>query len=242
MCTVTIVPHEGGVRLVCNRDERRTRPPALPPRLIRAGQRRAILPIDPAGGGTWIAANDAGLVLTLLNRHEGRYAPGSAATEDRSRGLIVRALIECATLESVRDALDALGTSRFAPFRLVAVQNARAAVITSAGCETSCEVRPLTDPLFFTSSSLGDRIVEAPRRELFERLVVNETESRLRGQARFHRHRWPGREPISILMSRADAVTVSRTVVDVDTRGCALAYRSLAPAIPGVVRACCSFH
>jgi hypothetical protein len=35
------------------------------------------------------------------------------------------------------------------------------------------------------------------------------------GQRVFHRHAWPARPEISVLMSRPDAATVSRTVLDV---------------------------
>ena len=226
MCTVTIVPHERGVRLVCNRDERRSRPPALPPKLIRVSERRAIFPIDPAGGGTWIGANDTGLVLTLLNRSEG--CTRRPAADEWSRGLIVRTLIECASLDAVVSALETLDVSRFAPFRLVAMQNVRVAVVTGDGCTTASQIEPLTRPLLFTSSSLGDALVEQPRRELFDRLVVSRPAARLQGQARFHRHRWTARPDISVLMSRHDAMTVSRTVVDLTERRSTMLYEPMA--------------
>src|SRR5262249_11399645 len=67
MCTVTVVPTPGAVRLACNRDEQRTRPPALPPQVRRFGRRWAAFPVDPVGGGTWVAVNDTGLAMTVLN-------------------------------------------------------------------------------------------------------------------------------------------------------------------------------
>ena len=75
MCTVTVLPQallssdasddQLLLRVVCNRDELTTRTPALPPTLWTAGPRRVLMPIDPHSGGTWIAANDAGLVFVL---------------------------------------------------------------------------------------------------------------------------------------------------------------------------------
>jgi hypothetical protein len=79
----------------------------------------------------------------------------------------------------------------------------------------------------FTSSSLGDAIVETPRRQLFERLVLA-GDDWLRGQFWFHRHRWAGRLELSVQMSRPDACTVSRTTIDVTSRRIDLQYESLA--------------
>ena len=72
-------------------------------------------------------------------------------------------------------------------------------------------------PVMFTSSSLGDAIVETPRRRLFEELVLA-GDDWLRGQFRFHRHRWDEQPEISIQMARQDAATVSRTTIDVTSR------------------------
>jgi len=78
----------------------------------------------------------------------------------------------------------------------------------------------------FTSSSLGDVLVEPPRRELLERLVLAAGDW-LHGQARFHRHRWTSRPEISVNMAREDAATVSRTTIDVTSSTIDLAYESL---------------
>jgi hypothetical protein len=71
----------------------------------------------------------------------------------------------------------------------------------------------------FTSSGLGDALVEGPRRRLFERLVLGAEDSWLDGQSRFHRHRWPGQPELSVWMERPDARTVSRSVIDVASNG-----------------------
>jgi hypothetical protein len=82
MCTVSVVPHVGGIRLLCNRDERRTRPAALPPAIHLVRGTTALFPVDPEGGGTWIGVNDAGLAVTLLNTYIRRPGP---ATVDATR-------------------------------------------------------------------------------------------------------------------------------------------------------------
>ena len=70
MCTVSVIPlHDHrGYRLVTNRDELRSRPPATRPRLhTPATTLGAIWPVDSDAGGTWIATNDAQLTLCTMN-------------------------------------------------------------------------------------------------------------------------------------------------------------------------------
>ena len=50
MCTVTLLRRPHGYRVVCNRDESRSRRAALPPVQCFAGDRRCVWPVDPAGG------------------------------------------------------------------------------------------------------------------------------------------------------------------------------------------------
>ena len=226
MCTVTLVPRgDGGVRVMCNRDEQRTRPAAVAPRLHRLGERVAVFPEDPQGGGTWIGANDAGLAAALLNRH-GRDAPASRGAAV-SRGLIIPTLLEHASLDAALEVVRELDPGVFEPFQLVAVQEARVGVATSTGRMLATRVSALVQPLLFTSSSLGDDRVDAPRRRLFERLVLGRADAWLEGQARFHRHRWRSRPQISVWMARADAVTVSRSVVEVTPRAIRMTYTPL---------------
>ena len=69
-----------------NRDEKRIRVAALPPEVFAYGNRRAIYPREP-NGGTWLAANDAGLCLALVNWHTIKREPDG---EPESRGRIIQ--------------------------------------------------------------------------------------------------------------------------------------------------------
>ena len=95
--TVTIVPVGNGFRLGCNRDERRDRAPALPPAVHGLSHRTAIVPVDPAGRGTWVGVNDTRLAAALLNRSTDSTEPLDK-NRRRSRGLIITYLLECASL------------------------------------------------------------------------------------------------------------------------------------------------
>ena len=97
MCTVTVLRVGDMLRLVCNRDESRQRPSAYSPLITLAGRLHALMPQDPAGRGTWIAANSAGLVFAILNTYP--ETPRIESDPHRiSRGLIIPSLLECAML------------------------------------------------------------------------------------------------------------------------------------------------
>jgi hypothetical protein len=227
MCTVTVVPHATGVRVMSNRDEQRTRPRALLGIHTVEGQ-LAGFPLDPVGGGTWVGVNITGTVVALLNRNAD---PGTRVRPpSQSRGLIARQLLACASAQQAMTAAAALDPRLFAPFTVVVVKQSTVGVAISNGASAvECDVRALHSPLLFTSSALGDAAVAGPRRQLFERLVLSSSSSWLRGQARFHRHRWRRRPEISVRMERDDARTVSQTTVDVASHRTSLLYEELPP-------------
>src|SRR5437667_10253332 len=68
MCTVSFVPRERGFYLAMNRDEKRTRARALPPAIIDLAKHHVIRPREP-NGGNWIAADDRGTCVALINWH-----------------------------------------------------------------------------------------------------------------------------------------------------------------------------
>jgi hypothetical protein len=235
MCTVTLIPlpcsgeERAGVpiRMVCNRDEQRTRPAALPPVVRPNGDRVAVYPVDPVGDGTWAAINDAGLLFALLNWNpiprseeeierliaQMRWEPSSSAVRP-SRGRIIPQLLRCGTLEEVlADAVKYLPHNGYAPFRLVVAGSEELVEIHCADADVQIGPRMrLTEPLLFCSSGLGDAVVDAPRRELFNETVAPAAD-RIAVQDAFHRSQWTGREDVSVCMSRRLARTVSMTVM-----------------------------
>ncbi len=223
MCTVSVVAFDGGVRLVSNRDELRTRPRAAAPERRHAGGLQAIWPVDPASGGTWIGVNDAGVAMTILNRgaRTGRPAPAGL----RSRGTIIPSLLHLSRLAQVLHEARHL-PGPFEPFTLVVVQGTQVAALTSTDPAAPVHTIDLTTPLLFTSSSLGDDLVAGPRQALFDRLVRS-SRTPLAGQAKFHRHAWKARPEISVRMSRPDAMTVSRTTVEITSRVISMNYTAL---------------
>ena len=68
-----------------NRDERLTRSEASPPSTFHLGHLLAIYPFE-GGGGTWIACNQHGVTLALLNW---TLAASDTLTKQRSRGTLI---------------------------------------------------------------------------------------------------------------------------------------------------------
>jgi hypothetical protein len=246
MCTLSLVAASCGseLRVVMNRDERRTRMIAEPPRYVPLdapgigqpadGRRhpttgaRALWPRDLERGGTWIAVTDAGLVFALLSVGAARTGGTSV-----SRGLVIPRIAHTKSIEEVDACWSSLDTAGMAPFRLVAAS--RSSVWSAVWNDHNARL-PATrvaitggDAHLFTSSSLGDHLVVDSRRALFTDLLASEADP-WQAQDRLHRHAWPDRRHLSVLMSRADACTVSRTEVRVAND---LALMRYAPIIDG---------
>jgi hypothetical protein len=235
MCTLSVIQvgrsgaprlaGEVGFRVVMNRDEQRDRPAALQPRWRWVGDdgRRAIWPIDPKGGGTWIGADDRGLVLCLLNLN---LEPAPRLPEVlESRGAIIPRLMRAGDAAGALEVLAGLDHSRFAPFRLAIVEPTRRGRAWDEGASilvarwdrhTLTVLPPAEAPACLVSSGLGDSRV-ASRLDLFEDMLGQGGDPE--SQDAFHRHKWDDRPEASVLMSRDDARTVSITTVDVTSRG-----------------------
>jgi len=174
-----------------------------------------------------VGVNDVGLAAALLNRTAGL----SAAGESRSlcsRGLIAPQLLDSPSALEALETARSLNPARFNPFCVVLVDRTAAGIVMSDGSSLFVEALDLGRPRMLTSSGLGDDVVEAPRRRLFERLV-SRRHPRLwsTAQDRFHAHQWPSRADISVQMERLDARTVSRTTIIATSRLTSLDYLPL---------------
>lgn len=229
MCTVSVITLEHGFRLVSNRDEQRSRPPALEPKWRTvvtprsAGSTehtiRAIWPADRlrsgSEGGTWIGASERGLAMTVLNLNP--TPPRALPAGLHSRGDLIPALVHLNSAHAVAAALHAMDLALFAPFRLIAVERPTpeeppivAEVRWDRVTVASAWHRP---PVCFASSGLGDDLVRERLPLFAEMIAAGPMDSAI--QSAFHAHVWPDRPEASVMMSRADARTVSTTTLEV---------------------------
>jgi hypothetical protein len=227
MCTVSIVRDASLTRVICNRDEQRVRAAATPPQEQTRSGVRMLFPVDPHSRGTWIGANQHGLVLTLLNASRPSLTPAR-----HSRGSLIPWLLSFKRLVDAVDASRSINTEEFAAFHLIALQGDLVASLSSGRGSVETWAQRLTEPLLWTSSSLGDDIVDGPRRRLFNEMLRAHRGNAFRCQAAFHRHQWKSRPAISVSMARADARTVSRTTVDITGDHVCMVYEALSDDVP----------
>jgi hypothetical protein len=200
------------LRVAFNRDESLSRPRALPPRRLSVGDRDVLFPVDPQSLGTWISVNDCGLILGLLNLNP----PGAKTIAGTiSRGRVIPMLSQAMSVIDAAEMIDAADLGELSAFRLIAVDQFNLAEIIFDGNRQAIRFHPNWEAQMFTSSGLGDHVVEQPRRELFDQLLMIHG-STPAAQDLFHDHVWPSQKHLSVHMSRADARTVSQTVIEMD--------------------------
>lgn len=92
MCTVSFVKTKDGAIITSNRDEKTTRPVALPPKIHASDHKKIVFPEDPLSGGSWFTVDESGNTAVLLNGAKRRHIP--AGNYRKSRGLILLEIID----------------------------------------------------------------------------------------------------------------------------------------------------
>jgi len=207
MCTVTWYRQPGGYQLFSNRDEKPARKPATGPELLEQRGVRFIAPVDGDCGGSWIATNEFGLSLCLIN------GPGARPKETRSRGLVLTDWISAPDLASLRELVARSDLRGVAPFSMVVLEaQSPASVIQWNGARCDL-IEEQHAPMPLVSSSFDPHGVARSRRDLL--LQMSGGSSKTGVFLAFHRSHEPERGPYSPCMHRSDAYSVSFTWVNV---------------------------
>lgn len=222
MCTVSWLHQIDGYTLLCNRDEKKTRLLATPPALRAAQGAQYLAPADGDHGGTWIAVNEFGMTLCLLN---GKPRPAGS----RSRGLLLPEWISLANAANVLGAFTHADLSVYAPFTAVALEPGRPALVLrwDGAKRSSLDDGEACMPL--TSSSFDAAGAQVHCRMEFRRLLAQT--GRLDDQLlhAFHASHGHTPGPLSACMHREDAETVSFTRVIVNASLTRMDYSPSAP-------------
>ena len=229
MCTVSWVHNENGYQLLCNRDEKRTRLPATPPTIQNLDGVLYLAPTDGAFGGSWIAVNEFGVTLALLNRH---VASLSGTT---SRGQLIRTFGASRSVDEVRQKAQRVDFSSFAGFTLATLEVGKRCSLFEWDGRNLVSSQDAEHRMPLTSSSFDPDGVEEMR--------LQEFSSRARAAGRvdanllltFHQSHGLGTEApsaYSTCMHRPDAHTVSFTQIDVSHTEVSFFYSSAAPCVP----------
>src|SRR6266700_1672348 len=203
MCTISFVPKLRGFYFAMNRDEKFPREPE---------------------GGTWIAANDAGVCLALVNWHRIERQPVRSIA---SRGQVVRALAAKSSDEEIAAGLAALPLRRLRPFRLIAIIPSEQRVTEWRWDLDRLSTRKHAwESRHWFSSGYNEPQAERQRSRICKSAQNDASAGRLSWLRRLHRSHSPERGPFSICMHRPDAATVSYTEVAVSKRRATMRYKS----------------
>ena len=230
MCTISWRLDRGEYTVFFNRDESRMRARAIPPDIFHNEVQQYIMPLDPQGGGSWIAVNANGLTFALLNNYQGRLPKGRL----RSRGLLVRNLTVCVSLEEVKHYLQQQNLKSYAPFSLLVftpdVGDSLAPVPTIPlfrwdGRQLGMNLK--TSPHF--SSAIEFEEVCNLRHAVYDKLITSQKEVNNQDFLYLHRSHLPSKSAQSICMHREDACTVSFSQVSVNQSEILFSYVDGAP-------------
>ena len=235
MCTVSWLHDSSGFELYCNRDEKLTRADALPPAVYTRGGVHYVAPIDSDRGGTWVAANEFGVALCLLNGYTERYTGVSFV----SRGTLIPELIAASSaLDAVRH-----GGSRdlgaYAPFVLLALEQQFPACLLIWDGRDKITIANGDAFMPLASSSFDPAGVCEHRRAWLRSLRSARGTLDAALLRDFHASHGGGASALSPCMHRADAQTVSFTQVTVSDTSVQLFYTPSAPCLqaPGLTLA-----
>lgn len=226
MCTLSWIDDNKGYQLLFNRDEQRARSTAIAPYQQIIDNIRVIMPIDPAGNGSWISVNEFGLSLCLLNYYQGHKCSN---TRLKSRGQLLKLLSPLPSISDVRTYLQQTDLTQFPPFTLVSF------------CRYDALYQPVTTHLIFfwngldlsfpnldcpiSSSSVDSDNVMQLRRQQHRNITDVSTENLLA----YHRSHYPIKGHQSVCMHRSDAKTVSFSQIAVNATTITFSYQAGSP-------------
>lgn len=211
MCTLTVVTRNDTYLMAMNRDEKIARGAGAPTKMHEFDSTRAIYPND-GDGGTWIAANECGIALALLNWND--MAQAGRAVKTRSRGRVIPALMDSRSLWDLRAVFSVSNFTGMLPFRLVGVFPSEQEIWEWRWDSTQLEfqVHEWTSQHWF-SSSLSDGQAETVRGLACRDAQHDSDASSVPWLRRLHASHRGGPGPFSLCVHREDVKTLSYSEV-----------------------------
>jgi hypothetical protein len=228
MCSLSFLPHSKGAFFAMNRDELHTRSIAHPPALLHCRSLAAIYPSEPSGG-TWVGVNERGLALALLNWN---FRPDSGRLESESRGRVIPLLLEKSTPRDAAAMLESIDLGRTNPFRLIMALHQERHLSEWMWDGDTLHSRPHTwTRNHWFSSGIDEAGAEHSRRSAMRDAACEPDADSREWILRLHRSHHPERSAYSICMHRADASTVSLTMIDLTDSRAQMSYAAGSPCL-----------
>lgn len=224
MCTMTWFLKEKGYELFFNRDEQLSRSRADLPTIQSQDGLQYISPTDADAGGTWIAVNEFGVTVCLLNHYE--FEQIATYKDWVSRGEIVRNFASTQTIVNSVSLFNKLNLTNYRAFRMFIIdRNGNNVLFVWDGHQA--RVQPnVNSPK--SSSSVNAKYVKMNRKQYFSDLNLSESVN-VDDYLNFHRSHFPNKSEQSVCMHRDDANTVSLSHISVDANVARFSYTDGAP-------------
>jgi Transport and Golgi organisation 2 len=226
-------PVRMGYKLACNRDQPPNHPADQMPTQRTVDQRTVLMPANSTGEGSWIAVNDAGVSMVMLNsRPEGAEAQ---TRRSRSPDTIIAGLLSATSARGAAELALKLNPADYEPFRLIITDGLDVIQVRSNTQHIEFTIVGMLEegPFLFASSPMGDHLVEAARWELFSEMFNCDPADWPSRQQQFHNHRWPDRPEQSVDAFSEDARTCNWTVIGAETHTVSMWHHANAPHQPG---------
>jgi hypothetical protein len=226
MCTVTFIARRSGYCLGMNRDEKLTRAEGLLPTRKKMDGRTVLCPSEP-GGGTWIALNDRGVSLALINW----YSVGRRVEcHPISRGAVINAVGAADSAAFVNDRVRKLPLPRINPFRLIGVFP-RSGEIAEWRWNLKRLVQKKRDwrTQQWISSGFDEPAAQRVRGGEFRKALWHSRAPWVSWLRKLHSSHAPHIGPFSTCMHRSDAATVSYTEIMVSPFVATMRYHAGPP-------------
>jgi hypothetical protein len=190
-----------------NRDELLSRPVASPPQVRNSGGAEVLYPTEPAGG-TWIACNQRGVLLALLNWND--IESDCLGRKTKSRGFVIPTLIGAQDLAAVDSAFERISLGGVLPFRLFGFfpDEKTASLWRWDGMTKERRTLPWSRGHWF-SSSLSDQAAEEQRGVACEAAASQPGFWTPESLRLLHASHNLAAGPFSVCVHRPDAATVS---------------------------------
>jgi len=233
MCTLTFIPTEDGCVAGMNRDEKLTRPRAIPPKRFDFPRATALFPSE-SSGGTWIGCNSHGNLLALLNWND--VVPPLGGATLRSRGILIPELIGGGDLADTHARYAQFDVSGLLPFRLVGAFLRESLIMEWRwdGLRRQ-EFKFAWGKRHWFSSSVSDALARRERGRACLKAEGDGSLGPVSWVRNLHQSHDPVPGPFSICVHRKDAVTVSYTEVRSSRDGISMGYRSGSPCRTNLV-------
>ena len=221
MCTVSFVANANGVIITSNRDEKKLRLPALPPREFINGDLRLMYPVDGNAGGTWFIVKNDGAVGVLLNGAIAAHAPKS--NYRISRGKI---LPEIFLQENPLLALQNFDLTNVENCTILIYYNHQLHTCRWNGEQLFVEALSINQAYIFSSVTLYNNSMIEERENWFSNWLTDNLEPTQQDCIAFHENGGKGNKHYGLQMNRENGMlTVSVTSVQIKDNNAILFYK-----------------